>query len=76
MGTPRNKVEEAARIALVFGAIILLISNLIPRGGGRDFLIWLGAILIFIGIVGSIVGVIVSRKDRGGKSGSKHYGYH
>ena len=58
MGTPRNKVEEAARIALVFGAIILLISNLIPRGGGRDILIWLGPILNFIGIVGSIVGVI------------------
>ena len=61
---------------MVIGAIVLLIANLIPRGAGRDFLIWLGAILIFFGIVGSIVGLIIGNRSRSKGRGRKvkHWG--
>lgn len=69
-------MEEVARVVLVIGAIVLLVANLIPRGAGRDLLIWLGAVFVFLGIVGTIIGLIVG--DRSGKRGrkrpDKHYG--
>jgi hypothetical protein len=75
MRNPRNQVDGVARIVLVIGAIVLLLANLIPRGAGRDFLIWLGAILIFVGIIGSIVGLIIgNRQPKGRKKQPSHWG--
>ena len=59
MRPPRTPLEETVRLCLVIGAILLLVANLLPHGGGKSAILVIGGVLVIVGILGELLVLVL-----------------